>query len=108
MKKSFITRNVLEKAFSQLDKLGYELAKLGVTDRLNRHTAIAMAMTQKTRIEGEIERAKLHYTLAKSEIHKLTNKVDQSLDQAIDKLPEPIAKPAMRVHKKIRFQKQRC
>ena len=108
--KRFIANRVLESALSQLDKLGYELAKLGVTDQVNRHTAIGLAMSQKLKVEGQLESAKIRYTLAKSEVNALTNKIDEKLDQALDVLPSTISTRAKRARDKLRCPKgcQKC
>ncbi len=105
MKRPSIANALLEQALDKLDKVGYELGKLGISYKVNRHTAIAIAMTQKTRIESEIERAKIHYDMNKVKINHLTNKIDNGLDEVIEMLPSAIAKPAKRIHRRIHFPK---
>ncbi len=84
---------VIELALGQLDKLGYELQKHGITDKVNRHNLVAIAMTQQQRLKGEMTRLELKVGIQKARTQKLRNQVSETLDQVLDHVPAPLATP---------------
>ncbi|MES2664226.1 MAG: hypothetical protein V4629_13085 [Pseudomonadota bacterium] len=70
-----LAQKMLNTALNQFDKVGYALASKGITYRMNRHTLIASAMVQKSRIEGEMDRLQLHVARQKKTLDSLLSYV---------------------------------
>ena len=49
------TKKLADTALNGLDNLGYHLENLGITNKVNRHTLIALVMAEKSRFEGELD-----------------------------------------------------
>lgn len=49
------SKKLIDTALQGLDNLGYQLASLGITNRVNRHSLIALAMAEQKRFEGELD-----------------------------------------------------
>ncbi|XOZ32457.1 hypothetical protein ACMDCT_09580 [Halomonadaceae bacterium KBTZ08] len=49
------TKKLTAMALNGLDRVGYELESLGITNRVNRHTLAAFMMAEKNRLEGEMD-----------------------------------------------------
>ena len=60
-----------ELALNQLDNLGYQLNKRGITEQVNRHNCIAIALVQQQKLKGELARAELHWGLLKKQIKQM-------------------------------------
>ncbi len=60
------TKKIVEFALGQLDNLGFQLQKHGISSNVNRHNLIAIAMTQQERVKAEISRVEL-----KVDIHQV-------------------------------------
>jgi hypothetical protein len=54
------TPALVELILRQLDNLGYQLNKRGITDRVNRHNCIAIVLVQQQKWQGELARIELH------------------------------------------------
>ena len=87
---------VTELALRQLDTAGYYLSRYGISDKVNRHNLIAIAMVQKARAEGELARMELHWARQRKRVQQLLDQVDHTTDQVIDLAPKPLAH---RLHK---------
>lgn len=64
------TPALIEMALKQLDNLGYQLNKRGITDRVNRHNCIAVLLVQQQKLKGELARAELHWGLIKAQFKR--------------------------------------
>ena len=82
---------VAELVLRQLDTAGYYLSRYGISNKVNRHTLIAIAMTQKERAKGELSRLELRYALQRKRIQHLLDQVDRSSEQVIELAPKPLA-----------------
>ena len=49
------SKQLIDLALNGLDNFGYQLERLGVTSKVNRHTLIAFAMAEQKRFEGEMD-----------------------------------------------------
>lgn len=47
------TKKLTYTALNGLDRVGYQLESLGITNKVNRHTLAAFLMAEKNRFEGE-------------------------------------------------------
>lgn len=88
-------------ALGQLDNLGYELQRRGISGQVNRHNLAALAMTQQQRVKGEITRAELQIGLQKARIQKLRNQANQTIDQILEHVPAPLAAPLNKVRSAV-------
>lgn len=48
-------KQLIDTALQGLDSLGSQLANLGITQRVNRHSLIALVMAEQKRFEGEMD-----------------------------------------------------
>lgn len=90
------TDKVFQIAMGQLDRLGYELQRRGITDQVNRHNLAALAITQQQRMKGEITRLELHVGLQKIKLNKLRRQAAETVDTILEYTPAPLAKPLNR------------
>ncbi|RLT92116.1 hypothetical protein [Ketobacter sp.] len=75
----------------QLDTAGYYLSRYGITDQVNRHNLIAIAMTEKERLLGEVSRFELRYKMQKRRLEQLRKELDGQLDELIARTPKAVA-----------------
>ena len=75
----------------QLDNAGYYLTRYGITDQVNRHNLIAIAMTEKEKLMGEMARLELKAKIQKRRIEKLRGQRDAQSDEWIAKTPKLVA-----------------
>ena len=85
------TNKIVEFALSQLDNVGFQLQKRGITGSVNRHNLIALAMTKQERVKAEISRVELKVDIQKARVERLRQQADELIDNAIDRTPSPIA-----------------
>ncbi|TVP54247.1 MAG: hypothetical protein EA349_11905 [Halomonadaceae bacterium] len=48
-------KQLIDTALQGLDNLGSQLANLGISNRVNRHSLIALVMAEQKRFEGELD-----------------------------------------------------
>ncbi len=70
---------IAELALKQIDNLGYQLSKHGITYHFNRHNCIAFLMIQQQKMKGEMARAKLRWGLMKTHAKHLKQKSGANL-----------------------------
>lgn len=78
-------------ALKQLDSIGYYLSRYGISDQVNRHNLIAIAMTEKEKLMGEMARLELKAKIQKRRIEKLRDQLDAQSDEWIAKTPKLVA-----------------
>ncbi|OUS26805.1 hypothetical protein A9Q99_16435 [Gammaproteobacteria bacterium 45_16_T64] len=91
------TNKIVDLALGQLDNLGYQLQKRGITSVINRHNLIAIAMTKQDRIKAEISRVELKVDIQKARVERLRQQADDIIDTVIDSTPAPIAEKLTKV-----------
>ncbi len=79
-------------ALKQIDTLGYYLSRYGISDQVNRHNLIALALTEKNRIMAEASRMELKARIQKHKVELLAQKLDKKADHYIAMTPKPLAK----------------
>jgi CBS-domain-containing membrane protein len=87
---------VLQIALGQLDRLGYELYRRGITDQVNRHNLAALALTQQQRLKGEMTRLELRVGLQKARLNRLRHQAVTTIDAVLEYTPAPLSKPLNR------------
>jgi len=87
-----IKERIIKITLSNLDTLGYQLQKHGITDRVNRHNLIALAMTQQDRLEGELIRMELKLESNKAKAINLYQSAQELADLTAGFAPKPLAK----------------
>ncbi|HVK99838.1 MAG TPA: hypothetical protein VM553_08500 [Dongiaceae bacterium] len=99
---------VAELALQQVDTAGYYLGRYGITDRVNRHNLIALAMTRRERAKGELARLELKLALRRKQLRQLQQQLEQQLDQLgqtadrlIDRAPPVLAQPLRQVRSRL-------
>lgn len=75
----------------QLDNAGYYLARYGITNQVNRHNLIAIAMTEKEKLMGEMARLELKAKIQKRRLQTLRDQLDAQSDEWIAKTPKQLA-----------------
>lgn len=78
-------------ALKQVDNLGYYLSRYGVSNKVNRHNLIALAMTEKSHLLGEYSRMELKAKIQRNRLEKQVFKLNQQADEVIAMAPKPIA-----------------
>lgn len=87
---------VLQIALGQLDRIGFELNRRGITDQINRHNLAALAMTQQQRLKGEMTRLELRVGLQRARLNQLRRQASDTVDHLLEYAPAPLAKPLNR------------
>ena len=95
------SKTVLDFALSQLDNLGYELQRRGISSQVNRHNLAALAMTKQQQIKGEVARYELKLAIQKNKIEKARQQALDTVDGVIEQLPAPIASQVSRARKLV-------
>ena len=80
-----------ELALRQVDTAGYYLSRYGISNNVNRHTLIAIAMTRRERIKGELARLELRLARQRKRVQHLLDEVDEATEQVIIRTPKPLA-----------------
>ena len=83
--------SLLDFALRQIDNLGYELQRRGISSQVNRHNLAALAMTKQQQFKGEMTRYELHVGLQKARFEKARQQALSTVDQVIERLPAPVA-----------------
>ena len=91
------TNKIVELALGQLDNLGFQLQRFGITGAVNRHNLIAIAMTKQERVKAEISRVELKVDIQKARVERLRQQADELIDNVIDRTPSPIAEQLTKV-----------
>lgn len=91
------TNKIVDAALNQLDNLGYQLQKHGITSAVNRHNLIAIAMTKQDRVKAEIARVELKVDIQKARVERIRQQADEIIDTVIDSTPSPIAEQLTKV-----------
>ena len=86
-----------EIALKQLDIIGYELSRKGVTDKINRHTIAALIVTEDQRLQGELSRLQLRIDMQRAKIENAKNKLGDIVNHAAEWSPEPLNRPLMQL-----------
>lgn len=85
----------------QLDTAGYYLSRYGITNQVNRHNLIAIAMTEKERLLGEVSRYELRYKIQKRRLEQLRQELDSQLDELIARTPKVLAERLYEAKSKV-------
>ena len=88
--------SLLDFALRQIDNLGYELQRRGITSQVNRHNLAALAMTKQQQIKGEMTRYELRVGLQRARIEKARRQALETVDNVIERLPAPVAEQVNR------------
>ncbi|MDX1696425.1 MAG: hypothetical protein R3208_21850 [Ketobacteraceae bacterium] len=92
MSRIAINKNsLLDFALRQIDNLGYELQRRGISSQVNRHNLAALAMTKQQQFKGELTRYELHVGLQRARLEKARQQALNTMDQVIERMPAPIA-----------------
>lgn len=83
--------SIADFGLKQLDSAGYYLSRYGITDQVNRHNLIAIAMTEKEKLLGELSRLELKAKIQKNRLEKLLEQLDAQSDEWIAKAPKTVA-----------------
>jgi hypothetical protein len=83
--------NIANFGLKQVDTAGYYLSRYGITDQVNRHNLIAIAMTEKERLLAEASRLELRLKLQKRRLENLAQQLDQESDKWIAYTPGQVA-----------------
>ena len=83
--------SVADFGLKQLDTAGYYLSRYGITDQVNRHNLIAIAMTEKDKLLAEYSRLEMKAKMQKRRLEKLRDELDAQSDEWIAKTPKGVA-----------------
>ncbi len=88
--------SLVDFALRQVDNIGYELQRRGISSQVNRHNLAALAMTKQAQLKGEMTRYELRVGLQKARLEKARRQALETVDQVISRLPAPIAEQVSR------------
>lgn len=80
-----------ELALRQVDKAGYYLNRYGISDKVNRHNLIALVMTRRERVKGELSRMELKVAMGRKQLQQQVDRLSETTDQLIERAPKPVA-----------------
>ncbi len=80
-----------ELALRQLDTAGYYLSRYGISNKVNRHNLIALMMTRRERLKGELSRLELRVALQRKQLQQQVDKLSDTADHLIEMAPKRIA-----------------
>ncbi|PIE41433.1 MAG: hypothetical protein CSA49_03335 [Gammaproteobacteria bacterium] len=95
------SKTVINFALNQLDNLGYELQRYGISNQVNRHNLAALAMTKQQQIKGEVACYELRLAIQRNRLEKAKQQALDTVDGVIEHLPEPIAHQVNRAIKLV-------
>ncbi|MAR91558.1 MAG: hypothetical protein SV765_07270 [Pseudomonadota bacterium] len=93
--------DVTDFGLKQLDNAGYYLRRYGITDQVNRHNLIAIAMTEKARAQGELARWELRARIQRRRLEQLRAQMDARSEALIARFPAPLAGPLNRARRLV-------
>ena len=83
-------------ALRQVDNVGFELQRRGISNRVNRHNLAALAITKQAQLKGELTRYELRVGLQRAKLEKARKQALETVDHIIARLPAPIAEQVNR------------
>lgn len=90
-----------ELALRQLDTAGYYLSRYRISDKINRHNVIALAMTQRERIKGELSRLELKLALQRKQWQQQIEQLSETTDHLIEQAPAPLASRLLKAKARV-------
>lgn len=92
-----------ELALRQLDTAGHYLSRYRISDKVNRHSLIALVMTRRERIKGELARLELRVAFGRKQLQQQLHRLSDSTDQLIGQTPAPIASRLQQAKARVRW-----
>lgn len=94
-------QSLTEQALKQLDSAGYMLSRYGITEKVNRHNLIALVMTEREHLKGELSRLELKARLQRYRLLQLKTDLSDQADQWISKAPAQLATPLLKAKTRL-------
>lgn len=70
-------------ALQGVDTLGYQLDRLGITNKLNRHNLAAYLMHEQKQLEGQWDSLQVRFDLQKARFEQLSETVEQRANRLL-------------------------
>ncbi len=80
---------VLNTALNGLDLIGYRLDQFGITDKVNRHNALAFLFAEQQRLKGELDSLNVKVMARKAQLDRLRRQFEQQTRSSLNGLLEP-------------------
>ncbi|OZG75124.1 hypothetical protein BTA51_01675 [Hahella sp. CCB-MM4] len=84
------TQELVNKALSGLDYVGYQLEALGVTDKVNRHTTLAYIMAEQNHLKGELDSLNARIDQQKARVERLRKQAEKLVNDGIEFAGSPV------------------
>ncbi|WP_020407087.1 hypothetical protein [Hahella ganghwensis] len=84
------TQDLVNKALSGLDYVGYQLEALGVTDKVNRHTTLAFIMAEQNHLKGELDSLNARIDQHKARVERVRKQAGKLVNDGIVFAGSPI------------------
>jgi len=81
---------VLNTALNGLDLIGYRLDQFGITDKVNRHNALAFLFAEQQRLKGELDSLNVKVMARKVQLERVRNQLEQQARSGVNSLLEPL------------------
>ena len=84
------TQDLINKALSGLDYVGYQLEFYGVTDKVNRHTTLAFIMAEQNHLKGELDSLTARIDQQKARVERLRRQAEGLVADSLNFASHPI------------------
>lgn len=86
------TEKIADLLLQPVDRVGYYLGRYGISRDFNRHNLIALAMTEKERLEGELKVLELRVKIRRRKLLKARQDLEHSVSEWVNaNAPEPVS-----------------
>ncbi len=84
--------NIANLLLQPIDTLGFYLGRYGITNAVNRHNLIALAVTEKEHWTGELEILEMRARIRKRKLTLASHKLEKEISTWINRnAPKPVA-----------------
>jgi len=83
---------VLNTALNGLDLIGYRLDQFGITDKLNRHNALAFLFAEQQRLKGELDSLNVKVMARKAQLDRVRNQLEQHVSSVLEPLKSTLTR----------------
>lgn len=94
--KALDKNTLVDFALRQVDNIGFELQRRGISSQVNRHNLAALAITKQAQLKGELARYELRVGMQRAKLERARKQALETVDQIIARLPAPIAEQVNR------------
>ncbi len=95
--------NSVDLAMTQIDNLGFQLSRFGITDRLNRHTVLAYLFNGQQNLKGELESLTVRLETSKVRANQQCQAIESALETRFGGLLSPAAEALAGIRRQLLY-----